>query len=114
MGAKAAVGSVEDLAFLEKAFKGYDALYTMIPPRMDVKNWKEWIANIGKGYARAIQAAGVKKVVNLSSVGAHMPTGCGPVSGLHFAEEALHSLTGVDILHLRPGYFIRICLAPLA
>jgi uncharacterized protein YbjT (DUF2867 family) len=105
LGAKAAVGSVEDVAFLERVFTGQDALYTMIPPKWDAVNWKEWIATTGKGYARAIQGSGVRKVVNLSSIGSHMPTGGGPVSGIHFAEEALQLLTGVDILHLRPAFY---------
>jgi uncharacterized protein YbjT (DUF2867 family) len=60
---------------------------------------------MAKNFAAAIKASGVKKVVNLSSVGAHMPEGCGPVSGLHFAELELNALSGVDIKHLRPGYF---------
>ena len=44
-------------------------------------------------------------MVNLSSIGAHMPDGAGPVSGLYRAEAALNELPGVNILHLRPAYF---------
>lgn len=105
LGAKAAVGSVEDVAFLTQIFSGADAVYTMIPPNFAATDWKQWIAQIGSNYAAAIQAAGVKKVVNLSSVGAHMPDGAGPVSGLYFAEKALNAVPGTDIRHLRPGYF---------
>jgi uncharacterized protein YbjT (DUF2867 family) len=105
LGAKAAIGSVEDIAFLTKTFSGADAVYTMIPPNWTASNWKQHIAGIGKNYATAIQASGVKKVVNLSSMGAHMAEGCGPVSGLFFAEAALNALAGVDVLHLRPAYF---------
>lgn len=105
LGASAAIGSVDDLAFLTKTFTGADAVYTMVPPKWDAENWKGYIGGIGKIYAEAIKASGVKKVVNLSSVGAHMPEGCGPVSGLYFAEQALNKLEGVDIVHLRPAYF---------
>ena len=105
IGAKAAIGSVSDLAFLTATFKGADAIYTMVPPKWDAHDWKGYIAGIGKIYAQAIKAAGVIKVVNLSSVGAHMPSGCGPVSGLHFAEKSLNELDGVDVLHLRPAFF---------
>lgn len=104
-GAKAAIGSVEDGAFLKQAFSGADAVYTMVPPNFGAANWKGWIAQIGQHYADAIKAAGVKHVVNLSSVGAHMPEGCGPVSGLHRVEETLNDLNDVNIKHLRPGYF---------
>jgi uncharacterized protein YbjT (DUF2867 family) len=104
-GAKAATGTVEDVEFLTAAFRGADAVYTMIPPDFGVKDWKGYIAQIGRNYTEAVRASGVKYVVNLSSVGAHMQTGCGPVSGLFFAEQSLNSLEGVTVVHLRPGYF---------
>jgi len=105
LGAKASVGSLEDIAFITKTFEGADAVYTMVPPKWDAQHWKEYIHGIGKNYAAAIKASGVKKVVNLSSVGAHMPKGCGPVSGIHFVEQELDALNGVHVLNLRPAYF---------
>lgn len=104
-GAKAAIGSVEDLAFLTEALKGADAVYTMVPPIFEVDDWKSYIGQIGKNYAAAIKAAGVKYVVNLSSVGAHMEEGAGPVSGLYRVEQALNELKDVNVKHVRPGYF---------
>jgi len=105
LGAKAAIGSVSDLAFLTAAFKGADVVYTMVPPTFAAADWKAHIASIGKLYSQAIAAAGVKYVVNLSSIGAHMPDGCGPVSGLYRVEQALNALEGVNVKHLRPGFF---------
>ena len=105
LGAKAAIGSVSDLAFVTDTFKGADAVYTMVPPTFSASNWKQHIAGIGKIYAQAIAVAGVKNVVNLSSIGAHMPEGCGPVSGLYHVEQALNALEGVNVKHLRPGFF---------
>jgi uncharacterized protein YbjT (DUF2867 family) len=105
LGAKAAIGSVEDVDFLTTTFTGADAVYTMVPPNFGATNWKKYIAGIGENYAEAIHAAGVKSVVNLSSMGAHMPEGCGPVSGLYFVEKALNALDKVNVRHLRPGFF---------
>jgi len=105
LGAKAAIGSVDNIDFLIKAFTGADAVYTMVPPNYNVPDWKKHIGNTGKKYAEAIKASGVKYVVNLSSMGAHMPDGCGPVSGLHVEENALNELSNVHVKHLRPGYF---------
>lgn len=34
-----------------------------------------------------------------------MPEGCGPVSGLFYVEKALNALDGVNVKHLRPGFF---------
>lgn len=105
IGAIPAVGSVEDVAFLTRTFTGVDAVYTMVPPKWDAADWKGYIGSIGNNYATAIKAAGVKYVVNLSSIGAHMAEGAGPVSGLHRVENALNQLSGVQIKHLRPAYF---------
>ena len=106
LGAKAAVGSVDDAAFLQKTFAGADVVYTMVPPNFAAPDVKAFIGQVGKYYADAIKASpSVKHVVNLSSIGAHLPSGVGPVSGLYRAEQALNALQNVAIKHLRPGYF---------
>jgi uncharacterized protein YbjT (DUF2867 family) len=104
-GAKAAIGSVEDVEFLTNTFTGADAVYTMVPPKFDAADWKGYIEQVGKNYTAAIKASGIKYVVNLSSIGAHLYDGCGPVSGLHRAELAFNTLANVNIKHLRPAYF---------
>jgi uncharacterized protein YbjT (DUF2867 family) len=102
-GAKAAIGSVEDAAFLKEAFAGADAVYTMVPPQTPLKeNMNE---RIGANYAGAIKANNIKYVVNLSSIGAHLAEGAGPVSGLYRTERELNKLDDVNVLHLRPGFF---------
>lgn len=114
LGATAAIGSVEDVNFLSEVFTGADAVYTMIPPTFTPTDWKKHIARVGQNYADAIRTAAVKYVVNLSSIGAHMPDGCGPVSGLHFAEKALNEVADTHVLHLRPGFFFYNLLAQMA
>lgn len=111
LGAKAAVGSVDDAAFISGTFKGADAVYTMVPPIFISEGWKAYIAKVGKIYADAIKKNGIKHVVNLSSVGADLPDGCGPVSGLHHVEIALDAVPGINVKHLRPGYFFQNLLA---
>lgn len=105
LGAKAAIGSVSDTAFLTEAFKGADAIYTMVPPNWGVSNYRQYIANTGKNYLEAIKASGVKRVVNLSSIGAHLPEGTGPIAGLYEVEHTLDTLDGVAVKHLRAGIF---------
>lgn len=105
LGATAAIGSVEDVTFLTDTFKGADAVYTMVPPTFTPADWKKHISQVGQNYADALRASKVKYVVNLSSIGAHMPEGCGPVSGLYYVEKSLNELTDTHVLHLRPGFF---------
>ena len=66
---------------------------------------KASIAEVGKNYAEALKTSKVKYVVNLSSVGAHLPDGVGPVSGLYRVEQSLNELKDISIKHLRPTYF---------
>lgn len=105
LGATAAIGSVEDVAFLTEAFSGKDAIYTMVPPNFGAPNIREFISGTGKKYTEAIKASGVKRVVNLSSIGAHLDGGTGPISGLHDVEQIYSQLDGVAVKHLRPAFF---------
>jgi nucleoside-diphosphate-sugar epimerase len=104
-GAKALVGKVQDLSFLKDAFKGADVIYTMIPPIWQTNNWLESMGEVAKNYAEAIRANKVKYVVNLSSVGAHVGKGVGPVDGLFHFEQLLNNINDLNVKHLRPSYF---------
>jgi uncharacterized protein YbjT (DUF2867 family) len=105
IGAKPLIGSVEDADFLQKAFQRAEVVYTMIPPNMASANWKAFVYAVGDNYIRAIKAAGVKKVVNLSSIGAHLSHGGGLSSLYYHVEQALNKLEDVTVVHLRPGSF---------
>lgn len=105
LGATPAIGSVEDVNFLTDAFKGADVVYAMVPPNFGASQWKNWIAGIGQNYADAITANGIKKVVHLSSIGAHLEDGTGPVTGIHRVEEIYNKLDSVSVKHLRPAFF---------
>jgi len=106
LGAKAAIGDIADVDFLINAFKGADAIYTMVPPNWTVDNYRQYIAATGAAYREAIKASGVKHVVNLSSIGAHLANGTGPIAGLYDVEQALNGLDSVNIKHLRAGIFL--------
>ena len=105
-GAEIAVGSLEDTAFLTKAFSGADAVFAMIPPNYTAPDFRAYQNSIGASIAEAIGQSGVKYIVNLSSQGAHLPDNTGPIKGLRDQEERLNKLRGVNKLHLRPTYFM--------
>jgi uncharacterized protein YbjT (DUF2867 family) len=105
LGAKAAIGSVTDVTFLTDSFKGADVVYTMVPYNFGTTNYRQYVAGIGNNYAAAIKASGVNRVVNLSSIGAHLENGTGPITGLHDVEKILNQLDNVTVKHLRPAIF---------
>jgi len=104
LNATAAIGSVEDLDFLMKAFEGADAVYTMIPPNFSSPDYKAFTLQVGNNYAGAIEQTGVQYVVNLSSSGSPL-AGTGPLTGYQNLEAPFHALPHIDVLHLRPGGF---------
>jgi uncharacterized protein YbjT (DUF2867 family) len=105
-GAEAFVGSVTDSSAVLSAFRGAQAVYVMIPPNYTTEDFRAYQNEIGKAYASAIRQAGIPYVINLSSVGAHLSEGAGPISGLYDVEQQLNQLQGVNIVHLRAGFFM--------
>ncbi len=103
-GAEVVTGDASDPAFLARAFAGAEAAYTLIPPDVRVPDFRAYQDRMGEATVKALRQAGVKRVALLSSVGADLPAGTGPIAGLHAQEERLRGL-GVDVLLLRPGYF---------
>ena len=110
-GAIAAIGEIADVVFLTNAFKGADAVFAMIPPNYQTKNFRNDYNEMGDNIVKSIQESGVKHVVFLSSHGAHLPEKTGPVKGLHDVEQKLNTLDEANILHLRPTNFMENLLA---
>lgn len=108
LGAKAAIGSIEDVPFLTRTFSGADVVYTMIPPT-DFRNSDQDLVALCQAlagnFAEAITKAGVKRMVHLSSIGAHMEKNSGLILGHHAAEVILKELQDVDITFMRPTAF---------
>jgi len=108
-GAEAFTGDVSDAVALTKAFRGAGAAYLMLPPitsREDQERESDAIA-------KAVKESGLRYAVNLSSYGAHVPEGTGPVTGLHTSEQKLNAISGLNVLHLRPAYFMENNLAAI-
>ncbi len=109
LGATAAVGSLEDVNFLAKTFTGADAAYCMVPPAnyFDQNlNLLKYYHKLGNNYAQAVQKSGVKRVVNLSTIGGNMEKGNGILLGAHDVEEILNKLPAdIAITHIRPTSF---------
>lgn len=104
LGAKAAIGDVNDLAFLTQTLKDADAAYIMIPPVWTPEDWPAFMKQTADHLVEAIKASGIQKIVQLSSIGAHLGYGAGPINGLAYLEKELSKLD-IDVLSLRPSYF---------
>jgi uncharacterized protein YbjT (DUF2867 family) len=104
-GAEVRTGDAADARFLASAFRGAEGVFTLLPPDSRSTDYRALQDRMGEAMAKAIRESGVRRVVFLSSVGADLPSGTGPIAGLHAQEERLRSVAGVDVLVLRPGYF---------
>jgi uncharacterized protein YbjT (DUF2867 family) len=108
-GAEAFTGDMSDAVALAKAFRGAGAAYLLLPPitsREDQERESDAIA-------KAVAESGLRYALYLSSYGAHVPEGTGPVTGLHSAEEKLNAIGGLNVLHLRAAYFMENNLAAI-
>lgn len=105
LGAAAAIGNIDNASFLAGAFAGADAVFAMTPPNLGLQNIVANTAIAGKAIVEAVKQAGVKRVVLLSSIGAELDGGTGPIAGLHIIENAYKELEGINVTFLRAGYF---------
>lgn len=105
-GAEIAIGDIADRSFLTQAMQGSNAVFTMLPPCYNEASPLTAYARLGESTAASIAASGVKHVVNLSSIGAHLSKGTGPIVALHEQESRLNAIPDLSVVHLRPGEFI--------
>lgn len=112
LGATAAIGSTQDIEFLSATFKGADIVYLMeiwevVGSLFDTSvNFPEGMRQIGLNYKQAVEQSGVKRIVHLSSIGAHTDKGFGVLSVHHDVENILNRLPDdVSIKFMRPVNF---------
>jgi uncharacterized protein YbjT (DUF2867 family) len=103
-GAEVVTGSVDDPAFLRRAFDGAAAAFVLIPPSF-APGFRAFQDRVAAAIGDALEAAKVPRALSLSSIGADLPSGNGPIAGLYALEQRLDRIRGLAPLHLRPGYF---------
>ena len=85
------------------------AAYLMLPPAKS----REDQERESNAIAKAVKESGLRYAVNLSSYGAQVAEGAGPVAGLHSSEQKLNAISGLNVLHLRAAYFMENNLAAI-
>ena len=107
-GAEVAVADLGDAQALADALKGADAAYLLLPPRV-APGFRAYQLETGKALVEAVRQARPKHVVFLSSIGAQLPSGTGPIAGLYPVEQGLREVNAADasvnVTFLRAGYF---------
>jgi uncharacterized protein YbjT (DUF2867 family) len=103
-GAELAVGDLADATFLTSALRGAEAFFTLIPPDFGVPDVFAAQRRYADAGAAAVAASRVPHVVLLSSLGAEIPDGTGPIKGLHYFEKRLRE-TGTKLTAVRGAYF---------
>ena len=107
-------GDTNDAAFLTKAFRGADAVYTLLPTDPRAPDFRAEQDRQGEAIVKAIRESGVRHVVALSSVGADLREGTGVIAGLHAQEERLKKIEGINVLLFRPVSFFENFYTSLA
>jgi len=105
-GAEAFPADLTNSDALSRALAGADGAYVLIPPNLTANNYRAFQDQVSEAIATAVKNSRIKNIVSLSSVGAEQESGTGPVVGLRNLEEKLNRIEGVNVLHLRAGYFM--------
>ena len=112
LGAKAAIGTLQDVDFLADTFKGADIVYLMETMEAAGNMFDQSvdfisdITKIGENYKAAVERSGVQQLIHLSSIGAHTNEGTGIILFHHNVESILRQLpAGIAIKFIRPVSF---------
>lgn len=110
-GARVVKGSIEDEATLRDAFTGATGLFWLSPPNL-APGFHAWARQVAERAASLAAAAGIDRVVVLSSTGAQSGAGVGPVSALGPVEAAFEAKLA-NVAALRAGFFMENYLRDL-
>ncbi|GAA4285639.1 NAD(P)H-binding protein [Brevibacterium daeguense] len=103
-GAHAWIADLEDRTGLAEALEGCAGFFALLPFDLSADDLDAHADRLIASIASAVIAARVPRVVMLSSGGADLAEGTGPITGLHRLEQALLA-TGTTVIALRSGHF---------
>ena len=103
-GAEAVVTALDDEEGVAAALNGAAGFFALLPFDLGADDLDAHADRLIASIAAAVARAAVPHVVMLSSVGADLATGTGPITGLHRLERALRA-AGTKLTALRSGHF---------
>jgi uncharacterized protein YbjT (DUF2867 family) len=104
-GADVAVASLDDAQALAKIFEGTAGAYLLVPPNYAAAAYLDDRKKVSDALAGAVKASGLGHVVFLSSIGAHLPEGTGPIRVVRYGEQQLGAVAK-NLTILRPPSFM--------
>ena len=105
-GAESVVADFADTNGLTQAFAGARAAYLLIPSDMTSPDYRADQERMGTAVATAVKNSGLQYAVVLSSFGAQVPSGTGPIAGIHSFEQKVNAIDRLNALCIRAGYFM--------
>ena len=104
-GADVVVADLADPGALAAAWEGADAAYVLNPPAYASPDLFARAEALAGSVLAAARATRLRRLVVLSSIGAHLPSGTGNIATNHTFERVLGALDGA-VTFLRPAYFM--------
>jgi uncharacterized protein YbjT (DUF2867 family) len=104
-GVETVVADADDVDALTRAFTGVEGAYVMLPPHLQADDAIAAGLRTARAVAEAIDRAGLKHVVALSSGGAHLAQGTGVIRTLHDFEAELRR-TRTEVTFIRASDFM--------
>jgi len=105
-GADVAVADLRDTKAFTKALDGAEGVYLLLPPAYGEKSFRAYQDATSASIATAVRDAKVPHAVLLSSVGANLPSGTGPIAGLYVLEKQLGEIASTKSTFIRAGFFM--------
>ncbi len=97
----------DDSKALTEAFRDTFAIFSLLPPAYTEKNYSAFQETVSKAICTAVSDSECRRVINLSSIGADLDAGTGPIIGLHNHEKKLNNISSLEtLIHLRPDFFM--------
>jgi uncharacterized protein YbjT (DUF2867 family) len=105
-GAETVSADLHEAHALTKVLAGARAAFLMIPPNLTSPDYWEEQERFGEAIASAVEKSKLQYTVVLSSIAGQVPSGTGPIAGLHRFEQKLNRIAALNALYLRPAFFM--------
>jgi len=105
-GAEVVAADVLDVASVANALRGAEGAYLLIPPDNASTDLVARGRRIIDNYVAGLSQQAIPHAAVLSSVGAQMASGTGPIVITHYAEMTLPKAAGTKFTFVRAAYFM--------